>query len=350
MTNNYRMVQWNAHKKQYDLILLSWIVLYLVSFVVLGIVFFPAPAEISLPVLLIRAIGTCAIILLHIILIVGPIARLTPRINPILYNRRHMGVMFFTLALLHGLLSILYYGGFGIVNPIAAVLVGSTTQGGVPYELLGFVSLCIFALMAATSHDFWLANLGHQFWKLLHMGVYLAYALIIAHVVFGALASEKNLIYPLAISASALTVASLHLIAGLVEVRRDHQIDSINDDTRWVDVCSVDEIPESRAKIVQIDSKERIAIFKHNNTLSAMTNVCAHQGGPLGEGKIVNGCVTCPWHGYQYHPESGKSPPPYQEKIATYDILIRGERVLINPTANAPGTHVMPSACPPNRS
>src|SRR5690606_19346892 len=108
-------------------------------------------------------------------------------------------------------------------------------------------------------------------------GVYLAYALVIAHVVFGALASEKNLIYPLAMTTSALTVASLHLIAGLVEVRRDHQIDSIVEDAQWVDVCNVDEIPESRAKVVQIDSKERIAIFKHNNTLSAMTNVCAHQ-------------------------------------------------------------------------
>lgn len=347
MTNAYRMVQWNAHKKIYDLILLGWIFLYLISFILLGTIFFPAPADISFPVLLIRALGTCALILLHIILIVGPVSRLTSRVNPILYNRRHMGVMFFTLAALHGALNILYYGGFGIINPIIAILMGSIVQSGVPYELFGFVSLCIFALMASTSHDFWLANLGHSFWKLLHMGIYFAYALVIAHVIFGSFASERNLIYPLAMTLGALCVAALHLVAGLVEVRRDHQIDSTDADSPWVDVCSVDEIPETRAKIVQIDSNERIAIFKHNNSLSAMTNICAHQGGPLGEGKIVNGCVTCPWHGYQYLPESGQSPPPYQEKIATYDIQINGDRVLINPVPNAPGTHVTPSPCPP---
>jgi methionine sulfoxide reductase heme-binding subunit len=36
--------------------------------------------------------------------------------------------------------------------------------------------------MAATSHDFWLAQLTAPVWKALHMGVYAAYALVVAHV------------------------------------------------------------------------------------------------------------------------------------------------------------------------
>ena len=43
----------------------------------------------------------------------------------------------------------------------------------------------------------------------------------------------------------------------------------------------------------------------------ALSNVCRHQGGPLGEGRILAGCLTCPWHGYQYHVEDGCSPPPF---------------------------------------
>jgi nitrite reductase/ring-hydroxylating ferredoxin subunit len=63
--------------------------------------------------------------------------------------------------------------------------------------------------------------------------------------------------------------------------------------------AEVNEIEESRAKIFCVD-KERIAIYKHENKLYALHNVCKHQGGPLGEGKILDGCITCPWHGYQY--------------------------------------------------
>ncbi|MCX7356712.1 MAG: Rieske (2Fe-2S) protein, partial [Alphaproteobacteria bacterium] len=50
----------------------------------------------------------------------------------------------------------------------------------------------------------------------------------------------------------------------------------------------------------------------------AISNVCRHQGGPLGEGRIIDGCVTCPWHGFQYRPQDGKAPAPFTERIAIY--------------------------------
>jgi len=327
----------------YDLILIAFILVYLTSFVGLGIVLFPSPEDISLPILLIRAFGTCAIILLHLILAIGPLARISSKFNPLLYNRRHLGVTFFFVGLAHALVVFLFYGGFGVENPISAILTGSYRSGGVPYEFFGFLSLLIFAVMAATSHDFWLANLGPGFWKSMHMGVYFAYVLVIAHVVFGVLKSESNLLYPVMISAGVVSIASLHLITGLREFRRDFRFEISSKHSPWVEVCTVDEIEPNRAKIVQIDTDERIAIFKDGCTLSAVSNVCAHQNGPLGEGKIVNGCVTCPWHGYQYNASNGQSPPPFTEKIPTYDIRIEGNRVMINPNANEPGTPVKPA-------
>ncbi|MFG0314882.1 MAG: Rieske (2Fe-2S) protein, partial [Phycisphaerales bacterium] len=142
-----------------------------------------------------------------------------------------------------------------------------------------------------------------------------------------------------------------HILTGAREVLRDFRDHAHcaqqNDQAGWVDVCSVDDIQPDRAKIVQIEDHERIAVFRHNDSLSAITNVCAHQGGPLGEGKIIDGCVTCPWHGYQYKPACGQSPPPYTEKIATYDIRVEGRRVLINPKPNAAGTHTEPATFEP---
>lgn len=111
----------------------------------------------------------------------------------------------------------------------------------------------------------------------------------------------------------------------------------------FIDVCAVTEIPDSRAKVVALAGKERVAIFRQGNSLSAIANVCAHQGGPLGEGKVIDGCITCPWHGWQYKPGDGCSPPPFTEKIATYQVRVIGGRVQVDPKANPAGTPVTPA-------
>jgi sulfoxide reductase heme-binding subunit YedZ len=110
-----------------------------------------------------------------------------------------------------------------------------------------------------------------------------------------------------------------------------------------VDVGPVDEIPEKRARVVCLRGRERVAVFRYGGRVSAVSNVCAHQAGPLGEGAIIDGCVTCPWHGYQYRPEDGQSPPPYTEKIPTYEVRVEGGRVMLNPEARPPGAPVEPA-------
>lgn len=349
MTNQYRVVQWNRHKRVYDLLIALFVGLYLVIFVGAGMLLFPPPGEIAPPVLLIRALGTCAIVLLHLILVIGPLARITPKAAPLLYNRRHLGVTVFMLASLHALLAVGFYGGFGVRNPLLAVL---APGGAASFEFLGFLALIVFAFMAVTSHDFWLANLGDAWWKALHMLVYAAYALVVAHVVLGALRDQTSVVPLALLGAGCVLVVTLHLRAGGREFERDRpagrfKAPSVEGDARWVDACGIDEIRPGRARVVQIGNAERIAVFRHNDTVSAVTNVCAHQGGPLGEGKVIDGCITCPWHGYQYDPASGCSPPPYTEKIATYPVLIRGRRVLIDPTPNPPGTRVEPAPIDP---
>jgi nitrite reductase/ring-hydroxylating ferredoxin subunit len=57
----------------------------------------------------------------------------------------------------------------------------------------------------------------------------------------------------------------------------------------------------------------------------------------------VDGCISCPWHGWEYRPGDGCSPPPFQEKIATYQVRVDGRRVWINPAALPPGTPVEPA-------
>ena len=195
--------------------------------------------------------------------------------------------------------------------------------------------------MAATSHDFWLRNLSAPMWKRLHMLVYVAYTLLIAHVVLGALQSETSPVLAGTLIVGATAVVSLHLAAGFREKRVDLVKDqAVNEG--FVEVCKVDGISEKCATIVSL-SGERVAVFRYDDKVSAISNVCQHQNGPLGEGRIIDGCVTCPWHGYQYQPESGAAPAPFKEKIPTFCVKVVDRTVFVHPRPNAPGTYVEPA-------
>jgi nitrite reductase/ring-hydroxylating ferredoxin subunit len=132
------------------------------------------------------------------------------------------------------------------------------------------------------------------------------------------------------------TLITLHLVAGFREIQKDN-IKFHLQRKGFVMVCDVNDIEEDRAKMFCLN-KERIAVYKTAGKLFAVSNVCKHQNGPLGEGKIIDGCITCPWHGYQYLPHNGQSPPPFKEKVSTYDVKLEGPKIWVNPAAYPEGT------------
>jgi nitrite reductase/ring-hydroxylating ferredoxin subunit/DMSO/TMAO reductase YedYZ heme-binding membrane subunit len=344
----YSAIKWNRNKRIYDCVLTAGIVLYLGVFVVVSKRVRSGSASVSDEVLLIRGLGTCAFLLLHVVLCIGPLARFDRRFLPLLYNRRHLGVATFLVGLFHGALATGYYHAFGRLNPLVSLLSTNThydSLAAFPFEILGVLALLILFVMAATSHDFWLKNLSPSVWKSLHMLVYLAFGLLILHVILGAMQSEDNPLYVVFAGTGLATVVGLHLAAGWRERLRDRQHpgpEEEADGEHWIDVGSVHEIPDNRAKVVCLDGYERVAVFRYGNHISAVTNVCAHQRGPLGEGKIVDGCITCPWHGWEYRPENGQSQPPFQERIATFRVRVKDQRVFLDLRPLPPGTPVEP--------
>jgi nitrite reductase/ring-hydroxylating ferredoxin subunit/DMSO/TMAO reductase YedYZ heme-binding membrane subunit len=345
MSVEYVSVQWNRQKRIYDSVLLGGVAVYLVLFGVVTKALFPLVTD---EIMLVRAFGTAAFLLLHIILCIGPLCRLNPKFLPLLYNRRHAGVTMFVLGLVHAVLVIATYHAGSDTNPILSIFVSSPingSAGGVPFQPFGFFALIILFLMAATSHDFWLANLSAPVWKSLHMLVYVAYALLILHVTFGALQGEGSPVYVGAVAIGLITVVGLHFTSAKREVPLDREKQNTEheiQDDGFVDACAVGDIPENRARIFCL-SGERVAIFKYEGKISAVSNVCQHQNGPLGEGKIVYGCITCPWHGYQYQPDTGASPPPFVEKVPTFNVRVKKGRVFVNPKPNPAGTRAEPA-------
>jgi len=59
--------------------------------------------------------------------------------------------------------------------------------------------------------------------------------------------------------------------------------------------------------------------------LHAVSNVCPHQNGPLGEGRVRDGYLECPWHGYQFDPRTGQGPPGFSDFVSTYPLVTVGE-------------------------
>jgi len=342
VSQSYRAVGWNRQKRRYDLTIAAGVAAYLVIFICVG---FAIDGEATIETLIIRACGTAALFLLHVVLAIGPLCRLDRRLLPLLYNRRHLGVTMFLVALAHGGFSLIQFHTLGDLNPLVSVLASNTRYASLanfPFQPLGLAALLILFLMAATSHDFWLANLTAPVWKRLHMLVYVAYGLIVAHVLLGVLQAETSPILAATLGVGMIVVLGLHLIAGWRERALDEAKEAEILAGGFVDVCGVDQIRDDCAKVVTL-SGERVAVFKYDGKVSALSNVCQHQNGPLGEGRIIDGCVTCPWHGYQYLPDSGASPPPFAEKVPTFNVKVINGRVLVDPKPNAAGTRVEPA-------
>ncbi len=340
MSHTYRAIGWNPQKRAYDRTAIAGVIATLTMVAALTLALQPA---VTVETLVLRSFGVTAFLLLHVILSIGPLCRLDRRFLPLLYNRRHLGVTMFFLAATHGVLAIVQFHGSGDTPPLVSVLTSSNGWLSVsrfPFHIPGLVALVILFGMAATSHDFWLRTLTAPVWKTLHMGVYAAYASLVVHVLFGVLQSEVPLGIGLGVGAGVGWIGGLHTVAATREARRDRS--SAVEADGFVDVCHVDEIPDRRARIACL-SGERVAVFRYDGRVSAVSNVCQHQNGPLGEGKIVGGCIVCPWHGFEYQPETGAAPPPFTEAVPTFRVRIAAGRVLVDPRPLAPGTRVEPA-------
>ncbi len=94
---------------------------------------------------------------------------------------------------------------------------------------------------------------------------------------------------------------------------------------KFVPVAKVLDIPEDEAISVRVGD-EQIAIFNVGGEFYAISDLCAHAGGPISSGWVTDGRVTCPWHGWQFElaPQSDPS-----DGMRRYPVKIEGDQILI---------------------
>lgn len=76
--------------------------------------------------------------------------------------------------------------------------------------------------------------------------------------------------------------------------------------TKWIaldlsstDLTDLQLLPEASPTKVRAGIND-LVIVRSGDTIQAMHAVCAHAGGPLVEGRVVDGCLECPWHGSRF--------------------------------------------------
>src|SRR5205085_10977066 len=123
MGASYTAVGWNRQKKNYDWLIAAFCLAYLVIFISITLLF---NEQATFETLLLRSTSTLALLLLHVILAIGPLCRINTKFLPLLYNRRHLGVTMFSLALVHGCFGIFQFHALGNTNPVVSLFSSNT--------------------------------------------------------------------------------------------------------------------------------------------------------------------------------------------------------------------------------
>lgn len=97
---------------------------------------------------------------------------------------------------------------------------------------------------------------------------------------------------------------------------------------KYIKVAKVNEMPPGTAREFHANGKV-IALFNVNGDFHAIDNTCLHRGGPLGQGPLEGEVVTCPWHGWQYNVTTGASVFNEQIKVATYEVKVEGDDIVV---------------------
>ena len=101
----------------------------------------------------------------------------------------------------------------------------------------------------------------------------------------------------------------------------------------WVDVGSTDVLARTPLKSCKARAIP-IAISFKDGQFGAVSNICNHVGGPLGEGRLDGDYITCPWHGWKFHRLTGVGEPGFEEdRVPAFPIKVESGRVLVNVAA-----------------
>ena len=97
----------------------------------------------------------------------------------------------------------------------------------------------------------------------------------------------------------------------------------------WVAIGSLNDIPRRGARCVK-NGGMTIAVFRTaDDKVYALEDKCPHRNGPLSQGIVHDGCVTCPLHNWVISLETGKAQGADEGETASYPVRLDGDTVML---------------------
>jgi len=97
----------------------------------------------------------------------------------------------------------------------------------------------------------------------------------------------------------------------------------------FVRAAKIADVPSGTIHQFQVAGKT-VALANVAGKFYAISDVCVHRGGPLGQGELHDTVVTCPWHGWQYDVTTGKVTQNPTMGVACYATEVRGDEVFVD--------------------
>jgi nitrite reductase/ring-hydroxylating ferredoxin subunit/multimeric flavodoxin WrbA len=98
---------------------------------------------------------------------------------------------------------------------------------------------------------------------------------------------------------------------------------------QWIDLGSIEDLKQPARRVVTVGGKP-VALTFVDGRFGAVSGVCNHAGGPLGEGELDGEYLTCPWHYWKFHFATGEGEPGFEaDKVPSYELREHDGRLLI---------------------
>ncbi|MFN0246433.1 MAG: Rieske 2Fe-2S domain-containing protein [Kofleriaceae bacterium] len=100
-------------------------------------------------------------------------------------------------------------------------------------------------------------------------------------------------------------------------------------DPDWHDLGSVDVLRTRPLQQIVI-GRLKLALSCVDGQFAAISGVCNHAGGPLGDGALDGDFVVCPWHHYKFHRVTGQGEAGYEDdRVPSHELREEGGRLFV---------------------
>jgi nitrite reductase/ring-hydroxylating ferredoxin subunit len=206
-------------------------------------------------------------------------------------------------------------------QPAADRLIGVGIAAAVPTALTGVND---WADSEATDDSVRRVGVAHAVWNVVALGLFT-----------GSLAARRGGSRPLGVALAlggAGVLSAGGALGGHLSYSKGLGVNRTAFETRadeWRDVLADAELAEGALRGAEVDG-EAVVLARRGGRVYALAGHCAHRGGLLADGELVDGCVQCPLHGSRFRLEDGsveRGPSPYPQP--PYEVRVEAGRISV---------------------